>query len=110
MTQYIARVYTLLSLYLWLDDKKDEAFTALDSALSHFKLFDESKAQGTGYYTAPLIQLVPYKDSAVDMPIETDHISLAEDWPWWCVPEYKTVKLEMQADPRWNQWRSKLQK
>ena len=44
------------------------------------------------------------------MPIETDHISLAEDWPWWCVPEYKTVKLEMQADPRWNQWRSKLQK
>ena len=107
---YIARVYTLLSLYLWLDDKKDEAFTALDSALSHFKLFDESKAQGTGYYTAPLIQLVPYKDSAVDMPIETDHISLAEDWPWWCVPEYKTVKLEMQADPRWNQWRSKLQK
>ena len=107
---YIARVYTLLSLYLWLDGKKDEAFTALDSALSHFKRFDESKAQRTGYYTAPLIQLVPYEDSAFDMPIETAHISLAEDWPWWCVPEYKIVKPEIQADPRWNEWVSKLQK
>ena len=106
---YIARVYTLLSLYLWLDGKKDEAFTALDSALSHFKLFDESHINKTGYYTAPLVQLVPYEDSAVDMPIETAHISLAEDWPWWCVPEYKTVKLEMQADPRWNKWVSELQ-
>ena len=106
---YIARVYTLLSLYLWLDGKKDEAFTALDSALSHFKRFDESKAQRTGYYTAPLIQLVPYEDSAFDMPIETAHISLAEDWPWWCVPEDKTVKLEMQADSRWSEWISKLQ-
>lgn len=110
---YIARVYTLLSLYLWLDDKKDEAFTALDSALSHVKLFDESNAQEAGRYTAPLIRLVSYetwkKDPDVDMPTETSHMSLAEDWPWWCVPEYSIVKPEIQADPRWNKWVSKLQ-
>ena len=106
---YIARVYTLLSLYLWLDGKKDEAFTALDSALSHFKLFDEIHNKETGYYTAPLTQLVPYEAAAVDLPIETDHISLAEDWPWWCVSEYSVVKPEIQADPRWNEWVSELQ-
>ena len=110
---YIARVYTLLSLYLWLDGKKDEAFLALDSALSHFKFFDESHTKETGCYTAPLIKLVQHEvwknDPDVDMPIKTSHMSLAEDWPWWCVPEYSIVKPEIQADSRWNEWISKLQ-
>ena len=105
---YIARVYTLLSLYLWLDGQKDEAFIALDSALSHFKRFDESNAKDTGYYTAPLVRLVQKEICPDDKPIETSLLSLAEDWPWWCVPEYKTVKPEIQADPRWNEWVSKL--
>ena len=110
---YIARVYTLLSLYLWLDGKKDETFTALDAALSHFKLFDESHTKEKGYYTAPLIKLVQYEvrknDPDFDMPIETSHMSLADDWPWWCVSECDVVKTEIQADPRWNEWVSKLQ-
>ena len=111
---YIARVYTLLSLYLWLDDKKDEAFMALDSALLHFNLWNESHTKEKGYYTAPLIRLVQHElwknDSDVDMPIKTSLMSLAEDWPWWCVPEYSIVKPEIQADPRWNEWVSKLKK
>ena len=108
---YIARVYTLLSLYLWLDGKKDEAFMALDAALSHCKLFDERRTKNNGYYTAPLIQLVQNNvwKKDVDMPIETSHKSLAEDWPWWSVPEYSIVKPEIQADPRWREWVSKLQ-
>ena len=110
---YIARVYTLLSLYLWLDGKKDETFTALDAALSHFKLFDESHTKEKGYYTAPLINFVQYElwknDPDFDMPIETSHMSLADDWPWWCVSECDVVKTEIQADPRWNEWVSKLQ-
>ena len=111
---YIARIYTLLSLYLWLDGKKDEAFEALDLSLLHFKRFHESRTQKAGCYTAPLIRLVPcgvcQSDSDADMPIETSDISLANDWPWWCVHEYATVKPEIQADPRWNEWVSKLQK
>ena len=110
---YIARVYTLLSLYLWLDGKKDEAFMALDSALVHFNLYDESHTKDKGAYTAPLIKLVQHEvwknDPDVDKPIKTSHMSLAEDWPWWCVSEYSTVKLEIQSDPRWNEWVSKLQ-
>ena len=110
---YIARVYTLLSLYLWLDGKKDEAFMALDSALVHFNLYDESHTKDKGAYTAPLIKLVQHEvwknDPDVDKPIKTSHMSLAEDWPWWCVSEYSTVKPEIQSDPRWNEWVSKLQ-
>ena len=110
---YIARVYTLLSLYLWLDGQKNEAFEALDLSLAHFKLFDESNNKESEYYTAPLVKLVQYEvsknDPDFDMPIETSHMSLAEDWPWWSVPEYSIVKTEIQSDPRWNEWVSKLQ-
>ena len=86
---------------------------ALDTALLHFKRLDECRIKHTGYYTAPLIKLVQYEmcknDSDVDLPIETSHMSLAEDWPWWCVSECEAVKTEIQADPRWNEWLSKLQ-
>ena len=104
---YTARVYTLLSLYLWLDAKKDDAFVALDAALSHLKLFDAARAKGKGYYTAPLIQLVQH-EACSDTPIETAYMSLAEDWPWWCVSGCDAAKAEMQADPRWSKWVSKL--
>ncbi|MBQ7320230.1 MAG: helix-turn-helix transcriptional regulator [Clostridia bacterium] len=110
---YIARVYTFLSLYLWLDEKKDDAFMALESALSHFQLYDESHTKGKGYYTAPLVKLVQNEvwknDPDIDMPIETSHISLAKDWPWWCVSECDVVKTEIQGDPRWKEWVSRLQ-
>ena len=105
---YIARIHTLLSLYLWLDGKKDEAFEALNQSLSHFHLFHEYCNEDQRYYTAPLVRLVQKEICPDDKPIETSLLSLAEDWPWWCVPEYKTVKPEIQADPRWNEWVSKL--
>ncbi|MBQ3489918.1 MAG: hypothetical protein IJA86_04945, partial [Clostridia bacterium] len=105
---YIARIYTLLSLYLWLDGKKDDAFEALNQSLTQFRLFHECYTKKQEYYSAPLIRLVQYEIS--DEPLETSALSLAEDWPWWCVPEYKTVKPEIQSDPRWNEWVSQLQK
>ena len=111
---YIARIYTLLSLYLWLDGKKDEAFEALDNSLTQFQLYNKSCMSEAEYYTAPLVRLVQYEtrqsNPDVELPIETSTLSLADDWPWWCVPEYKIVKPEIQSDPRWNKWVSKLQK
>jgi len=104
---YIARIDTLLSLYLWLDGKKDEAFEALNQSLAHFHLFHEYCNEAQGGYTAPLVRLVQ-REIHLDEPRETSLLSLAEDWPWWCVPEYSIVKPEMQADPRWNEWVSKL--
>ncbi len=111
---YVARIYTLLSLYLWVDGRKDDAFTALDSALLHFNLFDASLAKENGYYTAPPVKSVRYEvcenDSDVDMSIKASYVSLAEDWPWWCVPPGSdVVKAEIKADPRWHEWVSKLQ-
>ena len=110
---YIARVYTLLSLYLWLNGKKDEAFEALDNSLTQFQLYNKSCMREVEYYTAPLVRLVQYEtrqsNPDVELPIETSTLSLADDWTWWCVPEYAIVKPEIQADPRWNEWVSKLQ-
>ena len=106
---YIARVYTLLSLYLWMGGKKDEAFTALDSALRHFDLFNACCGKETGYYTAPLVSLVSY-ESCQTSDIPYSSISLAEDWPWWSVPEDAAVRKEIQSDPRWRRWISKLKK
>ncbi len=112
---YIARVYTLLSLYLWLDGKKDEAFDALDNSLEQFKCFEKYRSANIEQFSAPLIRLVQYdvcQAKATEDPYpHTSSISLAEDWPWWGgIPEYDIVKTEIQADPRWNEWVSKLQK
>ena len=110
---YIARVYTLLSLYLWLDDRKEEAFEALDHSLEQFHLFDACCAKDAGFYTSPLVRLVPYEMCQAkandDSHPHTSKISLAEDWPWWSVPEDPMVRKDIQADPRWNEWVTKLQ-
>jgi len=109
---HIARMYNLLSLYLWLDGKHDEAFEALDKSLFHFRAFEELCSKSEATYTAPLLRLV-------DTDIKrwrfnktyphTEAISLAEDWPWWSVREYSLVKDEIQSDPRWQAWITKLQ-
>ena len=104
---YIARMYTLLSLYLWLDGKHDEAFEALDKSLLHFKAFESLCAKDEAAYTAPLLKLVRFdmgKWRFDKTHPHTEAISLAEDWPWWSVQEYSLVKDEIQADPRWNEW------
>lgn len=105
-------MYTLLSLYLWLDGRKDEVFEALDMSLDHFNRFAAYCASENGFYTAPLIRLVPYDMVQAkvhdDLRPHTPSMSLAEDWPWWSVPEYDLVKPEIQADPRWSKWVSQL--
>ena len=109
---YIARMYTLLSLYLWLDGKHDEAFDALDKSLLHFKAFESLCAKDEAAYTAPLLKLVKIdvdKWRFNKAHPHTEAISLAEDWPWWSVQEYSLVKDEIQADPRWNEWVAKTQ-
>ena len=108
---YIARMYTLLSLYLWLDGKHDEAFDALDKSLLHFKAFEELCTKENASYTAPLLKLVKIdieKWRFNKSHPHTEAISLADDWPWWSVQEYCLVKDEIQSDPRWGKWVEKL--
>lgn len=105
---YIARVYTLLSVYLWADNKKDEAFEALDCALEHFKCF-EKYCKGAGDYTAPLVRMVRYDVANGNPRPQISYETLVDDWPWWRVPEESLIRPEIQADPRWNEWVVKTQ-
>lgn len=104
----IANMYTLLSLYLWLNGQHDEAFEALDCSLAHFRQFEEiCKLENPGY-TAPLLRQVMVDFSRSTMPDpsrpETTAVSLYTDWPWRRTEEEATVRQEMQADPRWDAW------
>jgi len=105
---FISHMDMLYSLYLWLDDKHDEAFDALDCALDFHKEFEIVCRTKKAYYTAPLAQLVKVDLSNYQIPDPSDPsttaASLPEDWPWWNVPEVELVKEEMQSDPRWNAW------
>lgn len=100
---FIARMNTLLSLYLWLDGKKDEAFEALEDALTHGKAFEALVEKEIVHFSSPLLHLVtqepPKKNTQYSLPE-----SLAEDWPWWSVQEYSLVADEIRADPRWDAW------
>ncbi len=98
---YIARIYTLLSVYLWLNGRRDEAFKALDDALERFRKYERQEG---AYYTAPLVHLVKAGCKPNSEYPHTSAYSLAEDWPWWSVPEYDLVKPHIQADPRWAEW------
>ncbi|MGN1347037.1 MAG: helix-turn-helix domain-containing protein [Eubacteriales bacterium] len=98
----IARMYMLLSVYLWWDERHDEAFEALDKALEHAKKYDEICRKGSVSYTAPLLRLAEAEQcSRCASGIASE---LAEDWPWWSVQEDRLVRDEIQADPRWNAW------
>lgn len=104
----LARMYTFLSLYLWLDGRKEEAFEALDRSLSHFRQFERLCSMENPRYTAPLLRLinVDFSRSTIPDPSnpDTTAASLYRDWPWWRAPEAERVKAEMQADPRWKEW------
>ncbi len=104
----IARMYTLLSLYLWLAGRHDEAFEALDRSLDHFRQFEEICKQEDPGYTSPLLRQVKvdFSRSPVPDPSQPDTTasSLHSAWPWWRTEEEATVRQEMQADPRWDAW------
>lgn len=107
----IARMYTQLSVYLWLDGKQEEAFDALEEALTYFRQFEELCVKEKPCYTAPLLRQVSVDFSRSVIPDstqpETTAAGLHLSWPWWHVDEESVVREEMQADPRWDQWISR---
>lgn len=105
---FLARVDTLRSLYLWLDGQRDAAFDVLTQALFDFRKFEDSQAADADCYTAPLLRLVPLEKRPAGADNAESAVSLAEDWPWWRVPEADAAKKEMQADPRWEKWAAQL--
>lgn len=106
---YIASLEMLHSLYLWLDGQKDAAFAALDRARENGLKLIQVCEDGIAHYTAPLVRLAEEKAWCDAEAARQDYNTMAEDWPWWTVPEAEQVKAEMQSDPRWAQWAGKLQ-
>jgi len=105
---FVAREYTLLSLFLWLGGKRDEAFDALDLSAKYFTAFLEfCKSERKGY-SSPCLRLVKEKTADISALQSFCLSSLADDWPWWRVDGDERVKKEMQADPRWQEWLEKL--
>ncbi len=105
---YIVSLELLLSLYLWLDGRKDAAFEALDRACENGLKLIQICENGTARYTAPLVRLAEEKPPCDVETARQDYQTMAEDWPWWTVPEAEQVKAEMQADPRWWEWVEKI--
>ena len=101
---YVVSLELLHSLYLWLDGRKDEAFAALESAREHGLRFIRICEDGVARYTAPLVRLAKEIPACGVDIARQDYQTLAEDWPWWTVPEVDQVKAEIQADPRWAAW------
>lgn len=95
-------LHLYLSEHLWLDGKQDEAFAALDAALTHARRFDDLCQRSEVTYTAPLLAAVRKTISAA--PETGIAAGLPEDWPWWRVPDCSAVKAELQANPRWAAW------
>ena len=101
---FVSALEMLRSLYLWLADRKDEVFTALDKARSHFLKFIDLCKDGKAEHTSPLVRLLEEK---IDCDVEIaqqDYLSMVDDWPFWNAPEVEQVKAEISSDPRWQAW------
>ena len=101
---YIASLEMLHSLYLWLDGQKDAAFVALDRARGNGMKCIQVCEDGGAHYSAPLVRLAEEKPGCSSEEARQDYRTMAEDWPWWTVPEVEQVKAEIQADSRWAAW------
>lgn len=106
---YVLSLELLHSLYLWLDNRKDEAFEALENARINGLKFIQVCEDGVARYQTPLVRLAEeIPGCGVDIA-KKDYLTMAEDWPWWTVPEVDQVKAEIQADPRWTAWVARSQ-
>lgn len=110
---FVSHLYLFLSLYLWLDGRRDDCFEALELALCQYRLFEAVCRVRKAAYTAPLVQLVT-EDLRERPLVDPDDPSataaaLPGDWPWWSVPEEERVKAEIQEDPRWKEWVDRTQ-
>lgn len=106
---YVVSLELLHSLYLWLDGQRDEAFEALARAREHGLNLIQICEDGVARYTAPLVRLAEEKPWCSAADARQDFLTMAEDWPWWTVPEVDQVKEEIQADPRWDAWVARSQ-
>ncbi|MBO6053077.1 MAG: helix-turn-helix transcriptional regulator [Clostridia bacterium] len=96
----LVTLYLYLSSLRWRAGRKDEAFEALDLALGHARAFQALADTPGAHYDTPLLRHVPIRTD----DIGRDPLTLAEDWPWWAVPNVSDIADEFKADPRFAEW------
>ncbi|MBR5232353.1 MAG: helix-turn-helix transcriptional regulator [Clostridia bacterium] len=101
---FIVPLEMLRSLYLWLDERREEAFAALNSARENSLKFIAVCEKGEARYTAPLVRLLKQETPCDAEAARWEYRSMPKDWPWFDVPEAEQVRKEIQADPRWTAW------
>ena len=106
---YVVGLELLHSVYLWVDGRKDEAFAALENARENGRKFTQVCEEGIARFHSPLVRLAEEIPACSADIAKQDYMTMAEDWPWWTVPEVDQVKPEIQADPRWAAWVASLQ-
>lgn len=106
---FIVPLEMLRSLYLWLDNRQDEAFAALDNARENSLKFIAVCEKGEACYTAPLVRLLKHEAPCDAETARWEYHAMPKDWPWFDAPEAEKVKKEIQADPRWIAWEKSLE-
>lgn len=101
-------MYLYLSTLQWRSGKHDAAFASLDKALIHAKRCGEISRDTEITFSSPLLKNVKRNPNGKDY--EEYVTELHTYWPWICIPDPRDIASEMQADPRWNEWLSKLKK
>lgn len=96
----LVTLYLYLSSLQWRAGLKDEAFVSLDLALDHARAFRSLADESDAHYTAPLLRHVRIETA----DIKRDPLTLAEDWPWWAIPDPSDIEKEIRSDPRWAEW------
>ena len=101
-----ANMYLYLSTLQWRSGKHDAAFESLDKALIHAKNCEEISRDTEITFPSPLLKNVKCNPNGKDYG---EYVAeLHTYWPWICIPDPQDVALEMQADPRWNEWVGKM--
>ena len=98
----VTRLYLYMSEFQWKNGERDKAFESLFKSLDISKKYESYNGNTEINYSSPVLKTVKINPEGYNR-LEVAK-NLSEDWPWWAVPDYGSVKTEMQADPRWSEW------
>jgi transcriptional regulator with XRE-family HTH domain len=76
--EFVSKLYLYLSALQWHRGYRDSAFDSLNQALSHAQAYESLNA------------------AVVE--------NLSTEWPFWTHPYTAQISMEIQKDPRWNDW------
>lgn len=102
---FVAKLYLYLSRLQYARGYCDDAFTSLDMALEHEKAYEALLDGCEHSLTAPLVSFVRYTPDHVKGAVK----DLADEWPFWCYPDFSDIEDQIKADPRWVEWANRLQ-